>query len=148
MPTTDATLFGVSLPSTARLPDLLLRVRPSLGLSSMVSFRMRATMKETASSGAYTAPAAEMGFYDLLGIPESVSLRDIKLAYKHLPRKYHPDVSPPDRVKEYTQRFIRVQEAYETLWIPDRGRSTIGTWPEGFTLPSPQGDGPHTMTTR
>ncbi|CAI0460314.1 unnamed protein product [Linum tenue] len=84
MPSTDATLFGVSLPSTARLPDLVLRVRPSLGLPSMVSFRMMATMNETASSG-------EMSFYDLLGIPESVSLTDIKLAYKQLARKYHPE---------------------------------------------------------
>ncbi|CAI0460306.1 unnamed protein product [Linum tenue] len=84
MPATDATLFVVSLPSTARLPNLVLRVRPNLGLPSMVSFRMRATMNETASS-------EEMSFYDLLGIPESVSLRDIKLAYKQLARKYHPE---------------------------------------------------------
>ncbi|CAL1371364.1 unnamed protein product [Linum trigynum] len=108
MPATDATLFGVSLPSTARLPDLVLRVWPSLGLPSMVSFRMRATMNETASSGACTVPTTEMSFYDLLGIPESVSLRDIKLAYKQLARMYHPDVSSPDPVEEYTQRFIRV----------------------------------------
>ncbi|KAI3714760.1 hypothetical protein L6452_21719 [Arctium lappa] len=33
-------------------------------------------------------------------------------------RKYHPDVSPPGRAEEYTQRFIRVQEAYETLSDP------------------------------
>ncbi|MCE3215464.1 hypothetical protein HAX54_002493 [Datura stramonium] len=57
-------------------------------------------------------------FYDLLGIPESGSLLEIKQAYKQLARKYHPDVSPPDRVEEYTQRFIQVQEAYETLSDP------------------------------
>lgn len=59
-----------------------------------------------------------MSFYDLLGIPETGSLLEIKQAYKQLARKYHPDVSPPDRVEEYTQRFIRVQEAYETLSDP------------------------------
>ncbi|CAL1384794.1 unnamed protein product [Linum trigynum] len=122
MPGTDAALFGASPSSTARLPDPVLRVRPSLGRPSMASFRTRATMNETASASSgrtCTAPAgAEMSFYDLLGIPESVSLRDIKLAYKQLARKYHPDVSPPDRVEEYTQRFIRVQEAYETLSDP------------------------------
>nr|XP_018624584.1 chaperone protein dnaJ 20, chloroplastic-like isoform X1 [Nicotiana tomentosiformis] len=57
-------------------------------------------------------------FYDLLGIPETGTLLEIKQAYKQLARKYHPDVSPPDRVEEYTQRFIRVQEAYETLSDP------------------------------
>jgi len=62
----------------------------------------------------------ERSFYDLLGIPESGSLMDIKRAYKQLARKYHPDVSPPDRVKEYTKRFIQVQEAYETLSDPSR----------------------------
>ncbi|CAI0377253.1 unnamed protein product [Linum tenue] len=80
----------------------------------MVSFRTRAT---TMNGTACTA-AAEMSIYDLLGIPESVSLRDIKMAYKQLARKYYPDVSPPDRVEEYTQRFIRVQKAYETLSDP------------------------------
>ncbi|OIT23460.1 PREDICTED: chaperone protein dnaJ 20, chloroplastic-like [Nicotiana attenuata] len=57
-------------------------------------------------------------FYDLLVISETGTLLEIKQAYKQLARKYHPDVSPPDRVEEYTQRFIRVQEAYETLSDP------------------------------
>ncbi|KFK36270.1 hypothetical protein AALP_AA4G100700 [Arabis alpina] len=59
-------------------------------------------------------------FYDLLGVTESVTLPEIKQAYKQLARKYHPDVSPPDLVEEYTDRFIRVQEAYETLSDPRR----------------------------
>lgn len=59
-------------------------------------------------------------FYDLLGIPNTGSQLEIKQAYKQLARKYHPDVSPPDRVEEYTQRFIRVQEAYEILSDPNR----------------------------
>ncbi|CAA0838634.1 Chaperone protein dnaJ 20- chloroplastic [Striga hermonthica] len=59
-----------------------------------------------------------MSFYELLGIPQTGSPTEIKQAYKQLARKYHPDVSPPGRVEEYTQRFIRVQEAYETLSDP------------------------------
>ncbi|EOY05165.1 hypothetical protein QUC31_016897 [Theobroma cacao] len=65
----------------------------------------------------------EVSFYELLGIPETGTLPEIKQAYKQLARKYHPDVSPPDRVEEYTQRFIRVQEAYETLSDPRRRAS-------------------------
>ncbi|KAK7400082.1 hypothetical protein VNO78_11282 [Psophocarpus tetragonolobus] len=60
----------------------------------------------------------DLSFYELLGIPESGSLTEIKTAYKQLARKYHPDVSPPGRVQEYTERFIQVQEAYETLSDP------------------------------
>lgn len=60
----------------------------------------------------------EMSFYELLGITETVTLVEIKQAYKLLARKYHPDVSPPGRVDENTQRFIRVQEAYEVLSDP------------------------------
>ena len=62
----------------------------------------------------------DLSFYDLLGVTESVTLPEIKQAYKQLARKYHPDVSPPDQVEEYTDRFIRVQEAYETLSDPRR----------------------------
>ncbi|KNA13499.1 hypothetical protein SOVF_116370 [Spinacia oleracea] len=75
------------------------------------SFKARATL----NNGGITKPISEMTFYELLGIPETVDLSDIKHAYKQLARKYHPDVSPPDLVREYTDRFIRVQEAYETL---------------------------------
>ncbi|XP_010495839.1 PREDICTED: chaperone protein dnaJ 20, chloroplastic-like [Camelina sativa] len=62
----------------------------------------------------------DLTFYDLLGVTDSVTLPEIKQAYKQLARKYHPDVSPPDRVEEYTDRFIKVQEAYETLSDPRR----------------------------
>ncbi|XVF65318.1 hypothetical protein PTKIN_Ptkin09bG0238300 [Pterospermum kingtungense] len=60
----------------------------------------------------------EMSFYELLGITETGTLVEIKQAYKQLARKYHPDVSPPGRVEEFTERFIRVQEAYEVLSDP------------------------------
>ncbi|XP_031277621.1 chaperone protein dnaJ 20, chloroplastic-like [Pistacia vera] len=56
--------------------------------------------------------------YDLLGISDSGTLTEIKQSYKQLVRKYHPDVSPPERIEEHTKRFIQVQEAYETLSDP------------------------------
>ncbi|XXG41489.1 hypothetical protein AAC387_Pa01g1935 [Persea americana] len=61
----------------------------------------------------------EKSFYELLGIGESGSFEEIKQAYKQMALRYHPDVSPPDRMVENTQRFIRVQEAYETLSDPN-----------------------------
>ncbi|KAK3405908.1 hypothetical protein EUGRSUZ_K02127 [Eucalyptus grandis] len=84
--------------------------------------------------------ATEMdSFYDLLGISESGTMSEIRQAYKQLVLKYHPDVSPPDRAKEYTKRFIRVQEAYETLSDPtsrasyDRDMATGGRKPFCYT---------------
>ncbi|KAL9232749.1 hypothetical protein vseg_007820 [Gypsophila vaccaria] len=74
----------------------------------------------TTSNVAETKPVSELSFYELLGIPETGTRVEIKRAYKELARMYHPDVSPPDRVKEHTERFIRVQEAYQTLSDPNK----------------------------
>ncbi|KAL7154276.1 hypothetical protein ABFS83_04G223500 [Erythranthe nasuta] len=66
----------------------------------------------------------EYSLYELLGIGESGrTLSDIKKAYKEMARKYHPDVSPPDRVDEYTRRFIMVKQAYDILSNPQRRAS-------------------------
>ncbi|XP_057419774.1 chaperone protein dnaJ 20, chloroplastic [Lotus japonicus] len=94
---------------------------PSLRPVTRVSFGFGSgfpKLKATLDSGV-VAVSEELSFYELLGIPESGSLVDIKQAYKQLARKYHPDVSPPGRVEEYTKRFIQVQEAYETLSDPN-----------------------------
>lgn len=80
---------------------------------------LRVKARATVNDGFVTEEtAAGLSFYDLLGIPQSGSLVEIKQAYKQLARKYHPDVSPPGRLEEYTKRFIRVQEAYEILSDP------------------------------
>ncbi|KAJ8749409.1 hypothetical protein K2173_018903 [Erythroxylum novogranatense] len=78
------------------------------------------SIKTTPILAAVSSPYVRReNFYDLLGISESGTLKDIKHAYKQLARKYHPDVSPPDRTDEYTKKFIEVQEAYETLSDPN-----------------------------
>ena len=68
--------------------------------------------------GGFIGERSGSSFYELLGISEEGSFDEIKKAYKQLARKYHPDVSPPDRTEEYTRRFIEVQEAYEILSDP------------------------------
>ncbi|XP_065862752.1 chaperone protein dnaJ 20, chloroplastic-like [Euphorbia lathyris] len=113
IPGTDASLFhhstAISTPPITPRPDSILRFKP-LTRVPVSSFKTRAAVRETIP--------ADFSFYELLGIPESGSLIEIKQAYKQLARKYHPDVSPPDRVQEYTQKFIQVQEAYEILSDP------------------------------
>ncbi|KAK7247083.1 hypothetical protein RIF29_41960 [Crotalaria pallida] len=86
------------------------------------SFKPKATLNggHVAALQEEEEEASQLSFYELLGIPLSGSMTEIKQAYKQLARKYHPDVSPPGRVEEYTKRFIMVQEAYETLSDPRR----------------------------
>ena len=55
---------------------------------------------------------AAKDYYQVLGISRSASSEDIKLAYRRLARKYHPDVS---RVPDAEEQFKAVNEAYETL---------------------------------
>ncbi|XP_057766236.1 chaperone protein dnaJ 20, chloroplastic-like [Salvia miltiorrhiza] len=103
----DALRF--SFPRSTRPPhSVSFRPRPA-------PLHLRSALNATVSD----TPAA-LSFYELLGIPETGSLLEIKQAYKQLARKYHPDVSPPGLAQEYTQRFIQVQEAYETLSDPSR----------------------------
>ncbi|KAH9610181.1 hypothetical protein KSS87_012936 [Heliosperma pusillum] len=83
-----------------------------------ITLKTRATMRDGYTT--YSHPGSQLSLYKLLDIPETGSQPEIKQAYKQLARRYHPDVSPPDRVKEYTDRFIRVHEAYETLSDPSR----------------------------
>ncbi|CAN1131079.1 Chaperone protein dnaJ 20, chloroplastic [Linum perenne] len=76
---------------------------------------IRASAAAAESSSMYVTTD---NFYDLLEIPATVTAPEIKQAYRKLARKYHPDVSPPEKAEEYTKQFLRVQEAYETLSDP------------------------------
>ena len=57
-------------------------------------------------------------YYDVLGVGKDATEKDIKLAYRKLARKFHPDVNKTDpKAKE---KFIEVQEAYEVLSDPEK----------------------------
>ncbi len=52
-------------------------------------------------------------YYEVLGVSKDANLNDIKLAYRRLARKLHPDLNKTDpKAKE---KFIELQEAYEVL---------------------------------
>ncbi len=52
-------------------------------------------------------------YYEVLGLANSATEREIKKAYKRLAMKYHPDRTKGDKSKE--EQFKEVKEAYEIL---------------------------------
>lgn len=57
--------------------------------------------------------------YDILGIDENASDDEIKLAYRRLAKKYHPDLNKED--PETERKFMKIQQAFEH--IQDRSKN-------------------------
>lgn len=54
--------------------------------------------------------------YEILGVSPDAAPDEIRTAYRRLAKQYHPDVNhDPDA----GERFIAIQQAYETLIDPD-----------------------------
>jgi curved DNA-binding protein len=56
-------------------------------------------------------------YYAALGVDRTATPEQIKVAYRKLARKYHPDVS---KEKDAEEKFKDVSEAYETLKDPEK----------------------------
>ncbi len=52
-------------------------------------------------------------YYEILNLPKTATVEEIKKAYRGLARKYHPDLNPGDKVAE--EKFKDISEAYEVL---------------------------------
>jgi DnaJ-domain-containing protein 1 len=57
--------------------------------------------------------------YAVLGLRRNASEEDIKKTYKRMALKYHPD---KNRAEDAPDKFLRIQQAYETLSDPDKKR--------------------------
>lgn len=52
-------------------------------------------------------------YYRILGIENSATSEEIRMAYKRLVRKYHPDLHPEDN--KVHRVFTEIKEAYDVL---------------------------------
>ncbi|OZJ06833.1 hypothetical protein BZG36_00066 [Bifiguratus adelaidae] len=53
--------------------------------------------------------------YEILGVSEGISVKDIKKHYKKLSLKYHPDKAPKDQKEEFEKQFVEISKAYKVL---------------------------------
>ena len=56
--------------------------------------------------------------YKVLGLEQDASLDDVKKAYRHMARVYHPDLHPDD--PEANQKMNEINEAYDMLTNPEK----------------------------
>jgi len=57
-------------------------------------------------------------YYKILGIEKTATPKDIKIAYRKLARKFHPDLNPNDN--DAKKNFQQINEANEVLSDPDK----------------------------
>ena len=57
-------------------------------------------------------------YYKILGVERSASTEEIKKAYRHLARKFHPDKNPGNKTSE--EQFKEINEANEVLSNPEK----------------------------
>ncbi|HTL86430.1 MAG TPA: molecular chaperone DnaJ [Acidimicrobiia bacterium] len=94
----------------------------------------------------------EKNYYEVLGVPESATDKDISRAYKKLAKQFHPDANPGN--KEAEEHFKDISAAYDVLGDVEKRKEydevrrmvASGVGPGGFGGFGPGGAGGETFT--
>ena len=84
----------------------------------------------------------EKDYYEVLGVPETATEKDIQRAYRKLARQLHPDHNPDDPSAE--ERFKDVSAAYDVVGDPEKRKEydelrRLGPMAAGFGGPGGPG---------
>ena len=63
-------------------------------------------------------PKGFKDYFKILGISRDSTDKEIKIAFRKLARKFHPDLNPKDDMAE--SEFKEINEAYEILSDPEK----------------------------
>ena len=59
------------------------------------------------------AVGTQKDYYAVLGVSRTAKPEEVRKAYRHLARRYHPDVNPGNKGAE--EKFKQLSEAYEIV---------------------------------
>lgn len=77
-------------------------------------------------------------YYDLLGVSQNASDKEIKAAYKKLAKKYHPDINKSEDAQE---KFKEVSQAYQVLSDKSKRQAYDQMGHQGYENAKKQGFG-------
>lgn len=98
----------------------------SIGMFGFVDFEQAAQAKQKkyggSNSGGQTirATATLPDYYRILELDLDATDEDIRLAFRTLARRYHPDVA---QSRDASEKFVQIQQAYEVLRDDDARKS-------------------------
>ena len=115
----EANAFSIGIHRRGLLPSLP-RAWPQQ-LHGSRPRRSSTTLRMTSTENPYYQG---MDSYQILGVPKSASIKDIRAAYRKLVGQWHPDKFPDDEAKkqEGNLRMEKINRAYFTIGDEDRKR--------------------------